>query len=223
MATALIAGYLINQLDKQVLNIINTATGNDTASFLAFNNENIRSTLVSKYNNYNELSYKHICDSPKITFDKLVGKLKNVDIIGKGVGQVSKKNEVLQINDLIAISWITNLAILPFNVSSAVFYNVLNIYETDDYFNLIIHSAANSYNAEYMNFTVRKEAQLVSITMTYGYVPTNVYYAFLISSGLINYQPVIQKFMLNTVDYLYDGDKTQCDASNIESLTRNVI
>ena len=223
MATALIAGYIFNQLDKQVLNIINKATGNDTASFLAFNNENIKSTLVSKYNNYNELSYKHICDNPKITFDKLVGKLKNVDIIGKESGQVSKKNNVLQTNDLIAIAWITNLVILPFKVSSAVFYNVLNIYETDDYFNLIIHSAANSYNAEYINFTVRKEAQLVSIKITYGFVPTNVYYAFLISSGLINYKPVIQNFMLNIVDYLYEGDKIQCDTSNIESLTRSVM
>ena len=223
MATALIAGYVFNQLDKQLLKIINKATGNDTASFLAFNNENIKSTLVSKYNNYNELSYKHICDNPKITFDKLVGKLKNVDIIGKEVGQVNKKNDVLQINDLISISWITNLVILPFNVSSAVFYNVLNIYETDDYFNIIIHSAANSYNAEYINFTVRKETQLVSIKITYGFVPTNVYYAFLISSGLINYQPVIQKFMLNMVDYLYEGDKIKCDTSNIESLTRSVM
>ena len=223
MATALIAGYIFNQLDKQVLNIINKATSNDTASFLAFNNENIKSTLVSKYNNYNELSYKHICDNPKITFDKLVGKLKNVDIIGKEIGQVSKKNDVLQINDLIAIAWITNLVILPFKVSSAVFYNVLNIYETDDYFNLIIHSAANSYNAEYVNFTVRKEAQLVSIKITYGFVPTNVYYAFLISSGLINYKPVIQNFMLNIVDYLYGDEKTKCDINNIESLTRSVM
>ena len=223
MATALIAGYALNQLDKQVLKIINKATGNDTASFLAFNNENIKSTLVSKYNNYNELSYKHICDNPKITFDKLVGKLKNVDIIGKEVGQVNKKNDVLQINDLISISWITNLVILPFNVSSAVFYNVLNIYETDDYFNIIIHSAANSYNAEYVNFTVRKEAQLVSIKITYGYVPTNVYYAFLITSGLINYKPVIQTFMLNMVYYLYGDEKTKCDINNIEPLTRSVL
>jgi hypothetical protein len=223
MATALIAGYLINQLDKQVLKIINTATGNDTASFLAFNNENIKSTLFSKYNNYHELSYKHICDSPQATFDNLVEKLKNVDIIGKEVGQVSKKNYVLQINDLIAISWITNLVILPFKVSSAVFYNVLNIYETDDYFNIIIHSAANSYNAEYMNFTVRKEAQLVSITMTYGYVPTNVYYAFLITSGIIKYQPVINIFMLNVVNYLYSDEKTKCDVSNIETLSRSVM
>ena len=223
MATALIAGYVLNQLDKQVLNIINKATGNDTASFLAFDGENIKSNLVSKYNNYNELSYKHICDNPKITFDKLVEKLKHVDIIGKEIGQVSKKNDVLQINDLISILWITNLAILPFKVRSAVFYNILNVYETDDYFNLIIHSAANSYNAEYINFMVRKETQLVSIKITYGFVPTNVYYAFLISTGLINYKPVIQNFMVNMVDYLYGDEKTKCDVNNIETLSRNVI
>jgi hypothetical protein len=223
MATTLVIGYVLNQLDNLTLSIINKATGNDTASFLAFNNDNIKSTLVSKHNNYHELSYKHVCDNPKITFDNIVKKLKNVDIIGKDIGTVSKKNDDLQTNDLIAISWITNLVILPFKVSSAVFYNVLNVYENDDYFNIIIHSAANSYNAEYMNFTVRKEVQLVSITMTYGYVPTNVYYAFLISSGIINYQPVIQTYMLNVIDYLYADEKTKCDVNNIKALSRNVM
>lgn len=223
MATSLLIGYVFNQLDNLTLSIINKATGNDTASFLAFNGENIKSTLVSKHNNYNELSYKHICDDPKTTFGKLVNKLKNVDVIGKEIGIVSKKNDDLQTNDLIAISWITNLVILPFKVNSAVFYNILNVYETDDYFNLIIHSAANSYNSEYINFTVRKETQLVSMKITYGFVPTNVYYAFLISSGLINYKPIIQTFMLNMVDYLYGDEKTKCDVNNIESLSRNVL
>jgi len=223
MATTLVIGYVFNQLDNLTLSVINKATGNDTASFLAFNNDNIKSTLVSKHNNYHELSYKHVCDNTQTTFDNLVKKLKNVDIIGKDIGKVSKKNDILQTNDLIAISWITNLVILPFNVSSAVFYNVLNVYETDEYFNIILHSAANSYNAEYMNFTVRKEEQLVSITLTYGFVPTNVYYAFLISSGLINYQPVIQTFMLSMVNYLYADEKTKCDVSNIETLSRNIM
>ncbi len=223
MATTLITGYLLNILDNLTLNIINKATGNDTASFLSFNNDNIMSTLVSKHNNYNELSYKHFCDTPQITFDNVVKKLKNMDIIGKDIGDVSKKNDYLQTNDLIVIRWITNLVILPFNVNSAVFYNILNIYETDDYFNIILHSAANSYNSEYVSFIIEKDTQSVSIKMTYGYVPNNLYYTFLIASGLFDYQQVIEMYMLNVVNYLYADDKPKCDVSNIKSLTRNVM
>ena len=223
MATALIIGYLLNHADKQFLNIINKATGNDTTSFLAFKGENIRSSLVSKYNNYNELTYKHSCDNPKTTFDAVVNKIKQLDIITKETGEITRKNNVLQINDLIAISWITNLEILPFDVKSSVFYTILNIYETDEYFNIILHSAANSYNTEYINFTIRKETQLVSIQMTYGYVPTNVYYAFMISTGIVKYNPIIQTFMLNTIKYILPTDDVKCSVDNIQYLTRNVM
>lgn len=234
MATALITGFflnliddltliLLNELEKTTLNVINKATGNDTSSFLAFNNDNLMPMLVSKKNNYHELLYKHVCDNPRTTFYNVVRKLKNVDIIGKDIGIVNKKNSDLQTNDLIAISWITNLVILPFNVNSAVFYNILNIYETDDYFNIILHSAANSYNYEYMSFIIEKDTQSVSIKMTYGYVPNNLYYKCLIASGLHDYQTLIEMYMLNVVNYLYADDTTKCDVSNIKSLTRNVM
>jgi hypothetical protein len=223
MATALIVGYILNQVDKQELNLINKATGNDTTSFLAFNGENINPILVYKHNNYNKLSYQHICDNPKTTFDVVINKIKQADIIGKETGQTYKKNDVLQINDLIAISWVTNLEILPFDIISAVFYNVLNIYETDDYFNIILHSAANSYNAEYISFTIRKDKQHISIEMTYGFVPTNVYYAFLISTGIINYNPIVQQFMVKTVNHLLSDDMSKCSLDNIEYLTRTMM
>jgi hypothetical protein len=234
MANALITGYvlnridyltliLLNELEKTTLNVINKATGNDTSSFLAFNNDNLMSTLVSKKNNYNELLYKHVCDNPQTTFYNVVRKLKNVDIIGKDIGIVNKKNSDLQTNDLIAISWITDLVILPFNVNSAVFYNILNIYEKDDYFNIILHSAANSYNSEYMSFIIEKDTQSVSIKMTYGYVPNSLYYTFLIATGIIDYQPVIQKYMLNVVNYIYADDTTKCKVDNIQYLSRSVM
>jgi hypothetical protein len=215
MAISLIAGYIFDNLDT----IINKATGNDTASFLAFNDD-IMSTLVSKHNNYYELSYKHVCDNPQNTFDNLVSKLKNLDIIGADIGKVSKKHEMIQNNDLIAISWITNLLILPFKVSSVSFYNVLNVYETDDYLQIIFHSAANIYNSEYMNFTVQKDIQSVSIKMTYDYVPTNIYGTLLITTGILNFESTIHAFMLNTITHLYADDNIIC---NIQSLKRSIV
>ena len=214
------AGYVVNEVEKIVLKSISAINKADNSSYLAWNNDKFSQTLNTKSNSFYELTYKHTCNNPQITFDNVKKKLYQIDVIDAVSGTTYKKKDKIAINDIVAISWITNLVILPFNVYSNVFYNVVNVYETENYLNLILQSTASSYNNECFSFVLTKDAQSVSITMTYNYVPMNVYYSFLISTKLLEYDPVIYKFMLDAVSHLFEGETITCDNQNIKTLTR---
>jgi hypothetical protein len=219
----LVLGYVLNSVEKQILASLSSASNGNNASYFAWNNDNFIDTLNNKYNSFYELAYKHDCNNPQVVYDNIKNKLYQLDLVNADMGSVYKKGVKIETNDIVAISWNTNLNILPFTVYSNVFYNIINVYETENYINLIIRSTANSFNDECISFTLTKDAQSVSIHMTYNYTPLNVYYSFLVLTKILEYDTVINQFMVNVVSHLYGDEKTTCDTKNVKSLMRTIV
>jgi hypothetical protein len=223
MASAIITSIALKILDKILLSTLTLINKNDTSSSIYFDNENVKSDLMQKTTNYHSLTYKHDTNNPQILFDEIKQRIKRLDIIPNDVGIVIKKTDLIENNDLIVISRISNLFILPFDINTIMYYNITYLSETDDSITLIFNSSTNSYNSEYFVFKLSKDISSVSITLIYHYVPANIYYQIIVNTGLVDYNIHIKTYMIQIITHIFGNVKINCDTKDVKQYSRTVV